>query len=177
MLSDSIICKNNLVSSNNNDKSAKYRIRRMLDSDVNTLVKIEQITWPFEAWTADTFFHYLDEPFTYCWILVSATNNHSVLGYAIQYFISEKSQIANLCIHPDQRGRGLGGILLHHMINYAHQFGYRIHQLEVNTSNIHAYRLYNKYGFKIVGMLRQYYSDGADAYDMRLIVDEAHPKM
>ncbi|CAF2974149.1 unnamed protein product [Rotaria socialis] len=177
MLSNNIIYENNLLSSNDNDRPTKYRIRRMLDSDVNTLVKIEEITWPFEPWTADTFFHCLGEPFTYCWILVSVTNDHSVLGYAIQYFIREKSEIANLCIHPDQRGGGLGGILLHHMINYAHQFGYRIHQLEVNTSNIHAYRLYNKFGFKIVGVRKQFYSDGADAYDMQLIVDEVHPKM
>jgi len=140
-------------------------------TDIDTVINIEQATWPLDSWTYEYFLECLDDPLWNCWILESTTTDNSILGYGFQYFSNGISHIANLCIHPHQRGHGLGGILLRHMINYGYNLGFSIVELEVKTSNINAYRLYAKHGFRIIQLLERYYSNTADAYRMRLIVN------
>ncbi|CAF2541419.1 unnamed protein product [Rotaria sp. Silwood2] len=169
--------------SNNNDyqilsinakKSNQYRIRRMQETDIDTIVKLEQITWPDESWSSEVFFDYLHNPFWDCWILACSINDNSILGYGLQYIDNHVSHIANLCIDPCQRGRGLGGILLQYMIDYSRRLGASIIELEVNTSNIQAYNLYYKHGFVKIGFLERYYLDSTDAYRMQLILDRIY---
>ncbi|CAF1118403.1 unnamed protein product [Rotaria sordida] len=159
------------VLSINTSKSTEYQIRRMRLTDIDTLVKIEQITWPNESWPFETFFDHIIHPFWHCWILESTNNDNLILGYGLQYVYKSVSHIANLCIDPNQRGRGLGKILLRYMIDHSRLFGASAIELEVNTSNIPAYNLYYKHGFIIIELLEQYYSDNTDAYRMQLSID------
>ncbi len=148
----------------------QYRIRPMHDTDIAIVVNLEQATWGNASWSLEEFFQALTHPYWNCWILESTTTNGLLLGYGLQYFSDGLSHIANLCIHPDQRGRGLGGILLRHMINYASQIEASGIQLEVDTSNKSAYMLYVKHGFRIVQYLSKYYSEYSDAYLMKLLL-------
>ena len=75
-----------------------------------------------------------------------------------------------MCIHPSQCGRGLGGILLCHLIDYARENGASNITLEVCTSNIRAYKFYVNHGFRTVGILPHVYSDHSDAYPMTLLL-------
>ncbi|CAF1107355.1 unnamed protein product [Rotaria sordida] len=150
------------------NKQNQYRIRRMLETDIKTVVKIEQVTWLDESWSSQQVFDCLNHPHWQCWILESTNDDNLILGYCFQYIYKHVSHIANLCIDPNQRGHGLGETLLRYMIDYSCLFGASVIKLKVNTSNIPAYRLYDKYGFRIVQFLPQYYSKHADAYQMIL---------
>jgi ribosomal-protein-alanine N-acetyltransferase len=152
-------------------KSDQYFIRSMVQTDIPTVFAIDQATWRNEAWPLEHFFAYLDDPFCQCWILESTNTDYPILGYGFQYFSNGISHIANLCIHPNQRGYGLGGILLRHMIDYGRRLGTSIVELEVKTSNINARRLYAKHGFKIIQLLEKYYSNTDDGYRMQLIIN------
>ncbi len=148
----------------------RYRIRAMHETDVFILVAIEQDIWGSEAWPAKNFFEALKDPLYNCWILESTKTDYVVLGYGLQELNDNISHIVNLCLHPNRRGRGLGGILLRHMIDYARKNNASIVELEVNTLNEQAYKLYVKHGFQITEYLSNYYrSDYSDAYRMRLI--------
>ncbi|CAF2749145.1 unnamed protein product [Rotaria sp. Silwood2] len=154
----------------NPNKQNQYQIRRMLETDVETVVKIEQITWLDQAWSSQQFLDFVNYPHWKCWILESTHNDTLVFGYGLHYIDNHVSHIANICIDPYQRGHGLGGILLQYMIDYSRRLGASTIELEVNTSNINAYRLYYKYGFRIVRSLPQYYGKYGDAYHMVLAI-------
>ncbi|CAF3513460.1 unnamed protein product [Rotaria sp. Silwood1] len=149
------------------DKQNQYQIRRMLETDIETVLEIEQITWLDKSWSSQQFSDCLNHPHWKCWILESTDNDYLVLGYGLQYIYNHVSDIVNLCVHPNQRGHGLGGILLHYMIDYSRLSDASIIKLRVDTSNMHAHRLYHKNGFRIVQFLSQYYKY-ADAYEMVL---------
>jgi ribosomal-protein-alanine N-acetyltransferase len=149
----------------------QLQIRSMREIDIDTVTQIDHETWRESSWFSEDFFKALHDPLWKCWILESTTKDNSILGYGLQYLLRGTSNIANLCIHPDQRGRGLGGILLRHMINYSREIGASIVELQVNTSNMHAYHLYVKHGFRAIEFLERYYSDTQNAYLMQLLLD------
>ena len=65
------------------------------------------------------------------------------------------------------RGRGLGELMLIHLVDAAREMGARRLTLEVRVSNQVAQSLYRKYSFKEEGIRKRYYSDdGEDALIM-----------
>ena len=65
------------------------------------------------------------------------------------------------------RGRGLGELMLVHLIDQAREMGAKRLTLEVRVSNNVAQELYRKYTFKEEGVRKRYYSDdGEDALIM-----------
>jgi ribosomal-protein-alanine N-acetyltransferase len=77
-----------------------------------------------------------------------------VVGFAIAYLIPPEGEIADICVSPAMRGKGIGGLLLNGLIEDSHcnQFW-----LEVRMSNLAAQRLYVKTGFQILGVRKNYY--------------------
>ena len=151
----------------------QYQIRPMHETDIDILIVIEQATWNDKAWPYEQMLESLFDPNYNCWILENTNNttDDSVLGYGFQCISDEArttSSVANICIHPNHRGCGLGGILLRHMIDHARKMAVLKMELQVKMSNKHAFMLYVKHGFKIVRRLRQYYSDNSDAFLMQM---------
>jgi len=160
------------------DNECQYRIRSMHQTDIDILISIEQATWQSESWTYEYCLECLNDPLWNCWIIEceTSTADNLLLGYGFQHLSDETkmiSHIASICIHPDCRGCGLGGILLCYMIDYARGIGALTIELIVKTSNKHAYKLYVKHGFTIVRRLRKYYLDNSNAYLMQLFLTDS----
>jgi ribosomal-protein-alanine N-acetyltransferase len=60
------------------------------------------------------------------------------------------------------RGRGIGELLLIGSLGAAVEYGSRVMTLEARVSNFIAQNLYEKYGFKSVGIRKGYYSDNRE---------------
>jgi ribosomal-protein-alanine N-acetyltransferase len=73
--------------------------------------------------------------------------------------IGEEAHITTLAVHPDHRRIYIGERLLVHDIGEAQKVGASWMTLEVRVSNDSAQRLYYKYGFKNLGVRRNYYQD------------------
>ena len=70
---------------------------------------------------------------------------------------------------PERRGEGIGRRLLRESISVAASRGTRSLYLEVRESNDVARRLYEKVGFNVVGVRKQYYAEPVeDAIVMKL---------
>ena len=153
-----------------------YRIRSMSEDDIDAVLAIDMFTWPKEAWSGQNFSRALVDPTWNCWILEDSISDSSILGYGLQYSAHRVSHIANLCVHPYQRGCGLGGFLLRHMIDRARHENLPVVTLEVNTANEQAYKFYENHGFRIIDVLPAYYSCGSDAYRMQrlTVIDDSH---
>ena len=94
------------------------------------------------------------------WARIAARESEqlpSILGFGGWRAIANEAKITILAIHPDYQGMGLGQLLLLTLLKEASQQGLKHARLEVRESNQSAQSLYQKFGFKIVQKLPNYY--------------------
>ena len=82
-----------------------------------------------------------------------------VVAYAGLWIMLDEAHITTFAVDPPWRRRRLGERLLLAMLDLAIERGAREATLEVRLSNLAARRLYEKYGFRPVGIRPRYYSD------------------
>ena len=68
-----------------------------------------------------------------------------------------ESHILNLCVHPDHQSKGLGTMLLVHLLQIAVERNANMTFLEVRPSNFSAIKMYVGQGFDEIGVRRNYY--------------------
>ena len=64
------------------------------------------------------------------------------------------------------RGKGIGGEMLETLIDLCSDMNLKTFTLEVNVENTPAIKLYEKFGFKNLGIRKKYYNNTTDAYIM-----------
>lgn len=82
-----------------------------------------------------------------------------VVGMIVVWVIIDEAHVATIGTHPDFRGRGIGQGLLSRGLLSAYQRGAQLAYLEVRKGNLTAQRLYERFGFKVVGERPRYYQD------------------
>ena len=88
---------------------------------------------------------------------VAVKNNDKIIGYAILMTAFEESHLLNMCIDKEQQGQGIGRKLLKHLENICRYCHSKVFLLEVRESNPIAQRLYQSFGFKQIGIRKNYY--------------------
>ena len=89
-------------------------------------------------------------------------------GYITYTFIAGELQIANVCVLPEFRRRGIADGLMAAFVAFAKEQKAEKISLEVRASNEPASALYEKWGFKAVGLRRNFYkapTEDAVLYD------------
>jgi len=97
---------------------------------------------------------------------IHSTGNFRMLGFILSRLILDEVHIHHICIHPDERRRGLARSLLEHTLAAAWTGGAHKAFLEVASSNKAARDLYEKAGFTADFIRNKYYSNGDDAVMM-----------
>jgi [ribosomal protein S18]-alanine N-acetyltransferase len=82
-----------------------------------------------------------------------------VVAYAGLWLMVDEAHITTFAVDPAHRRRGVGERLLLVMLDIAIERGAREATLEVRLSNTPARNLYEKFGFRPVGIRPNYYSD------------------
>jgi len=77
-----------------------------------------------------------------------------------------EGRIASVAVLPEFRGQGLGGELLDQCEKEFRLLGLTKFTLEVETINAPAVDLYISRGYAVRGIIKNYYSEGRDAYLM-----------
>ncbi len=77
--------------------------------------------------------------------------------------VVKKGHVFSIAVLPEYRRRRIGETLLSLGMNAMFKNGANEIYLEVRVSNKPAIELYKKFGMKIVGVIKSYYSDGEDA--------------
>ena len=93
--------------------------------------------------------------------LVAEIDNQ-IVGYVGVWFVVDEGHITNVAVHSDYRGRKIGDKLVDEMVKLCKENNLVAMTLEVRTSNTVAQNLYRKYGFKIAGIRKEYYSDNKE---------------
>jgi len=92
--------------------------------------------------------------------------NGLVAGYIIFWYILDEAEIGIISVSKDHQRKGIAVELLKYCISM-HPEVNRIY-LEVDKTNSGAISLYNKFGFKTTGYIKNYYGNGKDAQRMAL---------
>ncbi len=96
-----------------------------------------------------------------------------VVGWAdikpLDHPLQKHRAVLGMGVHPDFRGRGIGGALLKACLEQARRVGIEKVELSVLRSNQRAVRLYRKLGFRDEGKIARYTKiDGG--YDVALLM-------
>lgn len=125
-------------------------------------------------WTSALFLQELRIPFSRIVVIRAADDvAEPIVGYLCRWFVADEVHILNVAVHPGQRRRGIGGILMQEVLREARELGAEAVTLEVRRSNGEARRVYQSLGFEEVGVRRNYYGRGEDALIMRLVLRHA----
>lgn len=138
-------------------------IRKMTAADIEAVLEIERLCFS-DPWSREAFVSELSgqNPCVY----FVAEEAGSVCGYMGIWHILDEGHVTNVAVHPDFRGRGIGGALVEKTLEDGRQKGLTAFTLEVRVSNREAQRLYERYGFASVGVRKRYYQNDEDALIM-----------
>ena len=89
--------------------------------------------------------------------LVAVGEDGTILGYAGLLVILDEGYITNVAVRPEYRRQGIAGELLGVFRRFAENSALAFLTLEVRESNAPARALYAKYGYKDVGVRKNYY--------------------
>ena len=155
----------------------EYVIRKMKREDINDILEIEQLCYGEHHWSYESFAAELDNKISsYRCIL----KDGKCLGYMGIWKIVNEAHVTNLSVHPDYQNKKLAHRLLLSTIDECYQSKIKFLTLEVRESNEKAIHLYEKFGFKSLGLRKKYYQDNnEDAYIMwsENIFDEKYKKL
>ncbi len=90
---------------------------------------------------------------------IVARNGDEVVGFAGMWLMVDEAHITTFAVRRDWRRQRIGERLLLALLDLARARGAHEATLEVRPSNTPAMRLYDKYGFRTVGVRPRYYSD------------------
>jgi ribosomal-protein-alanine N-acetyltransferase len=137
------------------------KVRKIEPGDLFYIAEIEEKVFGLDAFP----FYYLFELYEKCrdFFLV-ADYKGLTIGYIVSCIENQSLHIHSVAVIEGFRGKGIGRMLLEETIKLAKSMGIEKILLEVSTQNTVAIALYEKFGFKRVGMRTNYYADGSDAY-------------
>ena len=135
----------------------KYILANMEKSDVSKVVELDAISFGRHHWDSSSFYSELQNNLAHYY--TAKDENGNILGYIGFWLIFEEAHITNVSVHPDYRRKKIAQILLKEMIQCCYDNMVKFITLEVRVSNIAAISLYEKFGFKSVGVRKGYYQD------------------
>ena len=126
--------------------------------DIDEVMEIEPVAFGSHHWSHQSFVNELNNSMGNYFTAVDESSKR-LIGYSGFWLIGDEAHITTLAVHPDLRRQYIGERLLVNDILEAKRVGARWITLEVRVSNETAQKLYYKYGFKNLGVRRNYYQD------------------
>lgn len=131
---------------------------------VRDVLAIEREVYP-RPWSAALFFSEIGQRKSRHYIV--ATHQRTVIGYGGLMVHGDEGHITTIAVDPSRQHQGVGTRVLLNLVEEARRRGARTIALEVRVANWPAQRLYAWFGFRPVGIRKNYYSEtGEDALVM-----------
>jgi [ribosomal protein S18]-alanine N-acetyltransferase len=135
------------------------RIRPMTIADLPAIHLIERASfstpWPPQAYRQELETNRLAQ-------YLVASLGDEIVAYGGLWLMVDEAHVTTFAVHPRFRRRRIGERLLLALLDLSLDRHAREATLEVRLSNLAARRLYEKYGFRPVGIRPRYYSDNQE---------------
>ena len=136
------------------------RFAKLQEAQLGEVATIESSIYAF-PWSQGNFRDSLFSGYD----CIGIWNGRELIGYAITMPALEEMHLLNLAVRKEWQGRGVGGAILQHLIDSAAPTRCEVIYLEVRPTNIAGLRLYEKFGFRQLGLRRDYYPAPAGRED------------
>jgi len=137
----------------------KLTVEAMRLEDLGEVQRIELASfttpWPENAYRSELMTNRLAS------YLVARIDGR-IVAYGGMWLMVDEAHITTFAVHPAWRRQRIGERLLLAFLDLARDRHAREATLEVRLSNLGARRLYEKYGFRPVGLRPRYYSDNSE---------------
>ncbi len=120
------------------------------------VMAIERQVYP-RPWSPNLFLSEMAEARNRCYLV--ARMDRDVVGYGGLICYGEEAHVTNIAVDPVQHRNKIGTRLLHDLLQNAIAMGAQAISLEVRVSNYGAQRLYGRFGFRPVGVRKNYYQE------------------
>ncbi len=130
-------------------------IRRATPEDLPQLVELENCCFP-DPWSQKSLRSTMTEEDSY---FAVAIIDGKIVGYINTTYVLDEMNLNRICVLPQYRKMGAAGSLMEGMFGHARQQGLAQIFLEVRLSNLEAQRVYQRFGFKVVGERKGFYQN------------------
>lgn len=143
---------------------ATVRLERLRWFHLDEVLAIEADLFGAERWTPAMFWNELAHGHHY----LAALEDGQIVGYAGIAVVRPEAWVNNIAVRRDRQRLGIGRQLLDALLEHARSHGATHTLLEVAANNGPAQRMYESYGFQVVGVRKGYYQpSNTDALVMR----------
>lgn len=133
------------------------KIKPMQKDDLDEVLKIEESAYGEHHWSKDSFYGELSNNLAHYYSAFDVDGN--LIGYAGSWRVIDEAHITTIAIKPEFRRKKIGEALLNKILEDCYKNEIKYITLEVRKSNIAAIGLYEKYGFKSLGVRKGYYQN------------------
>jgi [ribosomal protein S18]-alanine N-acetyltransferase len=146
------------------DEPVELEVTRMRRRHLKGVMAIERQVYP-RPWSPNLFLSEMSELRNRMYIV--AKLGRDVVGYGGIMCYGDEAHVTTVAVDPAHHRRKIGTRLLYELVREAIHMGARAVSLEVRVSNWGAQRLYSRFGFRPVGIRKNYYQEtGEDAVVM-----------
>lgn len=133
--------------------SAQVEMLPLGHGDIDAMLAVEQAVYPC-PWTRGNFVDSLVAGYSVWGCRVAG----ELIGYFVVMLAVDEAHLLNLSVSEARQGMGFGARLLRHAMQSARRAGATVLLLEVRPSNGRALALYEHFGFRQIGVRRDYYA-------------------
>lgn len=137
----------------------RIRIEPMTLDDIEEVHDIERASFPI-PWPIYAFRQELETNRLARYLVMRAGGQ--TVAYAGIWLMVDEAHVTTFAVLPSWRRRGLGARLMLAVLQLANDLHASVATLEVRLSNTAARTLYQRFGFRPVGVRPRYYSDNAE---------------
>ena len=131
-------------------------VRPMFVEDIPEVVDIETKIFPF-PWSPTGFSNAISNGYD-CRVMFEEASG-KIAGYFIIKYAVDEAQLLSIGLKAALQGMGYGRFLLENVVGTARGRGMKAVILEVRPSNLGPLALYQNFGFRQIGIRRNYYPD------------------
>ena len=133
--------------------------------DLDSLMEIESTAYGEHHWSRDSFVNELNNKVAKYYAVKNKESE--LIAYMGVWNIVDEAHITTIAVREDYRRMHVGEALIAKMLEDCYNNYVKYITLEVRVGNIPAIKLYEKFGFKSLGVRKGYYQDnGEDALIM-----------
>ncbi len=134
------------------------QIRRSIPSDAKEIAELEKEIFS-DPWSEDSVNSTIITEGAMCYTALSCGN---IIAYIIARQIPPEGEIYRIAVKPEERQHGVAYRLLDYAVKTEIRRGLEVLFLEVREHNTPARNLYSSYGFREIGIRKNYYKDPTD---------------
>ncbi len=137
-------------------ESPDIEITRMRRRHLRGIMAIERQVYP-RPWSPSLFVSEMTTSRNRAYLV--ALHRRAVVGYAGLISYGDEAHVTTIAVEPQYQRLKIGTRLLYELVLEAIELGARAVSLEVRVTNWGAQRMYGRFGFRPVGVRKNYYQE------------------